>query len=151
MRVVALGRYFCTHEKLDHIAWTYAWKEVWDLEMSNWNVDYAPYYFELSDRRFYGTSSINEVVSQELNQIILVLQVKEGIFFLYDQTKPEYKEHEVTDRDLHKALQRCKEKEYRLYINKNRQEEVGYILDAVIYIAEQGHKVKTLKIEISDE
>jgi hypothetical protein len=51
---------------------------------------------------------------------------------------------------LFKALQNCREEDYILYYNGLYQNEIGYILDAIIYTASQGHKVKTINPQVTE-
>jgi hypothetical protein len=55
------------------------------------------------------------------------------------------------DVELFKALQNCREEDFKLYFNGLYQPEIGYILDVIIYTADQSPKVKTVNPQVTKD
>jgi len=55
------------------------------------------------------------------------------------------------DLELFKALQNCRDEDFKLFFNGMYQDEIGYILDAIIYTANQSSKVKTINPQITKD
>ena len=137
MRVDFFIKHFSTKKNNeDSIVWSGLWKEIWDYEISDWPSDY--------NIHFHPKSLNIDLKTMGEDSWVLCLQVKEGYYIMYRQAQEGDVESLVDDYKFYTDLKRCHEVEFKFYFNFNYQHDVGYILDAIIYNADQGCKVFTI-------
>ncbi len=113
-------------------AWKYAWDEIWELEISKW----------LTQDRVYRQINA-KFKEKELN-------LKTWIFTTSTQKKKLFGICWRTGKDWY-VLQNCRDENFKFFFNEIYRAEIGYILDAIIYIADQSLKVKTINPQVTKD
>lgn len=146
MRVDLCKCSFSNQKCLRQIAHNYAWREVWEVEISKWNPQYTVYFYSLTKNNEKGERPNLQTTLEQLpkEDWICAVQTSEGYYILHTKVLARSGAVERDDYSLFKALQQNKVENFRLYLNASWQHEVGYILDAIIYVDNQDDKVFTI-------